>query len=207
MPRNIDTNDRVNHLSAAITQLMIDGGIPAVTMRAVASAVRLSTGTINNHLGGRPRLLGLAAGCFYRQMSGDVAGRSWPDRLLALLPADDDDKDWVRAWLAWSELARDEEVAGYRSADSDDFERGYIARSYPHLEPGDPTPDLLLAVVHGLRHAIARTDTSMPVERARELLSEAERRLTSPDGGTVTPPASPAGTPAPGPHPPAAGAR
>ena len=200
MPRRIDTNDRVSDLSAAITDLMIAGGLPAVTMRSVAAAVGLSAGTITNHLGGRERLLGLAAGSFYRRVADGISSRRYPDGLAALLPADAEDRDWVRAWLAWSELARDEEVVGYRSADADAFERGYIARSYSRLAVDDPIPDLLLAMVHGLRHAIARSEEPMSVERARELLAEAERRL-------VSPAASPAGTPAPGPHPPAAGAR
>jgi AcrR family transcriptional regulator len=203
MPRRIDTSDRVGDLALVITQLMIRGGIPAVTMRSVAAGAGLSAGTITNHLGGRARLLGLAAGFFFRGVAQDVADRSYPDRLLALLPTDDRDKDWVRAWLAWSELARDEEVAGYRSADADADERSYVARSYPSLDAEDPLPDLLLAVAHGLRHAIARSDSPMPVARARQLLTEAERRLT----GAVPPQDAPAGSPAPRPQPPADGAR
>ena len=52
----LDTNSRTEDIVDAISRLVLEGGFERVTMRAIADQVRISQGTLVNHLSNRERL-------------------------------------------------------------------------------------------------------------------------------------------------------
>ena len=98
-----------------------------------------------------------------------IQRRAFRDGPVSLLPLTTDEVGWTRVWQAVLELARlDDDVATCVGA-AVEFERFMVERAVP-----DEDVDEVMALVDGLRQAVARRLNPMDPAHAREILA---RRL------------------------------
>ena len=86
MPVNFDSLSRTDTIVQGVSALIRDGGMPAVTMRAIAAATGVSQASLASHLGNRQRLLQVVAARFGDLWLDALERRAYDDGLLALLP-------------------------------------------------------------------------------------------------------------------------
>ena len=170
MPQLIDTGSRAGTLAAAVNELLVTEGIPGLTLRKIAAVSRVSTGSIIHHLGDKNRLLSLSAGLTARALQQDIERRRWFEGVLAFLPTDDDGVLITRAWLAWLELGRSDDIVEPPVSRAVESQRGLLAATLDHRLARDDL-DLVVAVIDGLRGAICQPTRPMGPGRACELLT------------------------------------
>jgi AcrR family transcriptional regulator len=180
MATPLDTNSRTDDIVDGITRLVLAGGFERVTMRAIAEQVRISQGTLANHLTNRERLLRVCASRFADRRLRELDYQVRRVGAVGLMPMDDHDLRSVRVWLAWREAARHADGLGRAVADADLKEEWLLRRALASEAPtaDDPTGRrfrestirLCLATLRGLREAVcARGEHALDVATAREL--------------------------------------
>ena len=102
----LDTHSRTDDIVDAISRLVLEGGVERVTMRAIADQVRISQGTLANHLSNRERLLRVCAFRFADRRMRELDDQVRRVGAVGLMPLDDHDRRSARVWLAWREAAR-----------------------------------------------------------------------------------------------------
>ena len=175
----LDTNSRTDDIVDGISRLVLAGGFEAVTMRAIAAQVRISQGTLANHLTNRERLLRVCAFRIARRRMRELDEQDSRVGAVGLMPMDDHDLLSARVWLAWRELARHAEGPANAVAEADRTEERLLRRALAaEVTPEDPSgrllPDpaihLCLATLHGLRQAVgAHEEHALDVAAARDL--------------------------------------
>ena len=180
----LDTNSRTDDIVDAISRLVLAGGFERVTMRAIAEQVRISQGTLANHLSNRERLLRVCAFRFADRRMRELDHQVRRVGALGLMPMDDHDLRSARVWLAWRELARNAEGPAHAVAGADVKEEWLLRRAQAtdpradHDHGGDVagrllpdvTVQLCLATLRGLREAVcAKGEHALDPEAAREL--------------------------------------
>ena len=115
----LDTNSRTDDIVDAISRLVLEGGFERVTMRAIAQQVRISPGTLANHLSNRERLLRVCAFGFADRRMRELDHQVRRVGAVGLMPMDDHDLRSARVWLAWRELARNAEGPAHAVAGAD----------------------------------------------------------------------------------------
>ena len=174
----LDTNSRTDDIVDAISRLVLEGGFERVTMRAIAQQVRISPGTLVNHLTNRERILRVCAFRFADRRMRELDEQVRRVGAVGLMPMDDHDLRSARVWLAWREVARHAEGPAHAVAEADQKEEWLLRRAL--TRDGPPLPDsavqLCLATLHGLREAVcARDGHALDVAAARDLwLSQLE---------------------------------
>ncbi|MEI6136984.1 MAG: TetR/AcrR family transcriptional regulator [Chloroflexota bacterium] len=188
-PREPRRNEVLHHVTALIGEHGIDG----MTMRQVAHATGLSTGTINYHFGNKRGLVLAALASAGEAPEGAVVGGSPLTRLRRVLAGFVLDMPERRAWWQfWVEVAaqsaRDEELRRH--------ERARHATQRRHMEDlieegirGDEiradvnaagAAESLLALATGLAIQQLTTPDDMTVHRASDALESALRQIARP---------------------------
>ncbi|MFA7248477.1 MAG: TetR/AcrR family transcriptional regulator [Dehalococcoidia bacterium] len=186
-------NEVLHHVIALIGEHGIDG----MTMRQVAQATGLSTGTINYHFGNKRGLVLAALASAGDAPESGAPGGSSLARLQRLLASFVLDAPERRAWWQfWVEVAaqsaRDEELRRHERARQsaqrrhieelieDGVRRGEM-RSDPAV-----TADTVLSLATGLAIVQLTSPDDATVRRAAEILEDSVRRMAA-AGGTATP--------------------
>ena len=125
----LDTNSRTDDIVDGISRLVLEGGFERVTMRAIAAQVRISQGTLANHLTNRERILRVCAFRFADRRMRELDEQVRRVGAVGLMPMDDHDLRSARVWLAWRELARHAEGPANAVAEADQKEEWLLRRA------------------------------------------------------------------------------
>ncbi len=183
---------RRNEVLQHVTALIGEHGIDGMTMRQVAHATGLSTGTINYHFGNKRGLVLAALASAGEAPEGSVPGGSPLARLRRLLASFVHDSQERRAWWQfWVEVAaqsaRDEELRRHERARQtaqrrhveelieEGIRRGEIRADVDAATVAEP----LIALATGLAILQLTAPDEVTVRRASDTLEDAVRKLAS----------------------------
>ena len=173
VPRLIDPVSRGDTIAEAAWRVIVAGGIPALTLRAVAAEARISPASLVHQFTDRARLMTTLCVRHGHDRLDTISRRTLAEGAFAFLPTGDTVSD-ERVWLAWCELGRSdppigEAVAAVRREERDMLDV-VLRRSLD--EPG---LDALRAVIDGLVVAMCSGDEPVSSERAKAALARALR--------------------------------
>ncbi len=167
-------------------RLMARGGVPAVTLRSLATDFRITPQAVRQWFGGTEEMWEQIVQRFgWRWVASltdprrDDPWRNGPGRtpgeligLHHLLPLGAEDLAATRAWLATTQLGRDDEARAASVSAYEESEVEVVASlaDVSHLALGPLQLDLLVAAVRGLRHAACATHRPMSLARAHAVL-------------------------------------
>lgn len=169
MPYSLDSGDILTDM---VMDLLATSGATGLSLRKLAARQGTSMGTLTNKWGTRRRILTVSVNYFRHRLNDAVRHRHWSEGVLALLPADDDEVEDCRVWLAFCELARADPVVAECVAEQRVEERAWVKvllRTQLRIEVDDLRVDAVLAVVDGLRLALGAPEP-MSLEHARSVL-------------------------------------
>lgn len=169
MPYKVDFRSRGDSIIDALCQLLLRGGVPALSLRAVAAEIEMSASSILHQFGDRARLLHVATVRTGSKRLHDIewfAVRSGPG---AFLPATQAELDRDRVWLALGELARTHQGLGEVIAHLRE-EQGRILALATGLEVGAPELVALSALIDGLVAAMVTGVPPLSLDQARKAL-------------------------------------
>lgn len=151
----VDNHARTDDITDAITRLISSGGLQKVTIRAIASDVGISVGTLAGHLTNRERILRVCGWRFGRRRLDALAAKVIARGLSAFLPDNEHELLVERVWLAWRELGRDDPALAGTVVKLDAEERFLLSRSWDvsGTTLSEPSLDALMATLQGLRDA------------------------------------------------------
>ncbi len=170
VPRKIDYADRGDLIVDSVCRVIRRGGLPALSLRAVAGEIGMSPSSLLHQFDNRARLLSVSAG---RVGAARVRLATWRCHNrgpVGLLPLRQDELERARVWLAFVELARCEEAVAEVVAHVRGEERQILVRS-TGLDAGAPELVVLAALVEGLLSAMTATLDPLPLERAERALA------------------------------------
>jgi AcrR family transcriptional regulator len=163
-------------------RLMARHGVTGVTLRALADEFNCTPQAVRQWFGGTDQMwqqIALRFGHRWVSSLRDLQrvdpgrARGGAIRPHHLLPLDAEDVAATRAWLAMTQLARDDEVIGEVLAEWEAREVevivGFAEQLDLDLDPIDV--DALVAVVRGLRHTVGATHRPMSLARAHAVLT------------------------------------
>ena len=146
--------------------LILENGLAAVTVRGVAKKIGIAAPSLLGWYGSAQKVRFVVGQTYCARWVQWIQRRTYEDGLLALLPLTEDEVGWTRVWQVVLELARlDDDVAGCVD-DALAFERDLVGREVPNEDV-----DEALAVVDGLRQAVARTLHPMDPVHARDIFA------------------------------------
>lgn len=173
VPRLIDPIARGETIAQAASRVIVAGGLPALTLRAVAAEARISPASLVHQFTDRARLMSTLCVLRGTDRLFDISRRTLSEGALAFIPTNDTVLD-DRVWLAWCELGRSDAAIGEIVAeirrDERDMLDAVLGRSLD--EPG---LDALMAAIDGLVGAVCLGNEPLPLERARVALGRALR--------------------------------
>ncbi|MBP8919238.1 MAG: TetR family transcriptional regulator C-terminal domain-containing protein [Micropruina sp.] len=120
MPRVVDHRQRRDELIAVVWQLIVDDGLPGITIRRVAARSGWSSGAVRHYLPTREAILEAAAHrvgeVFEQRIRRAIASAQGRDIVVqvlhAMLPADDSSRRASLVWLAFvGQAASDRSIA------------------------------------------------------------------------------------------------
>lgn len=183
MPRSVDPADRADALATAVTDIAVESGFAAVTIREVARRLGASTSAVTHYTGGRDDLLRAAVRreidrrrAAAERAIGPATGREGL-RLLLDWAATAPDERGHRLWLALVVAAPAEPVL---RAELDAFNTWWDATVTGFLaaEHADATAaDLITVVIDGLVISAFDDGTPWPAARRRAVLGTLWRTL------------------------------
>ena len=183
---------RRNEVLQHVTALIGEHGIDGMTMRQVAHATGLSTGTINYHFGNKRGLVLAALASAGEAPEGSAPGGSPLSRLRRLLASFVLDSQERRAWWQfWVEVAaqsaRDEELRRHERARQtaqrrhveevieEGIRRGEVRADVDAATAAEP----LIALATGLAILQLTAPDEVTVRRASETLEDAVRKIAT----------------------------
>ena len=183
---------RRNEVLQHVTALIVEHGIDGMTMRRVAHATGLSTGTINYHFGNKRGLVLAALASAGEAPEGSAPGGSPLSRLRRLLASFVLDSQERRAWWQfWVEVAaqsaRDEELRRHERARQtaqrrhveevieEGIRRGEVRADVDAATAAEP----LIALATGLAILQLTAPDEVTVRRASETLEDAVRKIAT----------------------------
>lgn len=178
MPRLIDSDRRTSEMVTGVVRVLVTDGIPGLTMRRIGEQCGTSPSALLHHFGTREHMLRVAAHRTGRTLISAAEAASLWLGVEAFLPADEDATRLTQAWLAWVELARSQTWLEPTVTELRCREREILRETLGH-RGGEPEPELVAALLDGLRQAICAPADPMSLERARELF------MSAPGGGVV----------------------
>jgi AcrR family transcriptional regulator len=169
MPKLLDVHSRTDALIVAAFRIICRDGLRGLTLRAVAAESRVSAAGIVHHFGGRERMDRVLARTFAHRWTEQIAGLARTQGAHAFLPADDEERQHFRVWLAWLELSRTEPSLAANLSGVRNEQRKILdwVSEWTHDEPG---LDLLVAVVEGLASGLCAPGEPLSIPRARAAL-------------------------------------
>ncbi len=183
---------RRNEVLQHVTALIGEHGIDGMTMRQVAHATGLSTGTINYHFGNKRGLVLAALASAGEAPEGSAPGGSPLSRLRRLLASFVLDSQERRAWWQfWVEVAaqsaRDEELRRHERARQTAQRRHVEEVIEEGIRRGEVRADLdaataaepLIALATGLAILQLTAPDEVTVRRASETLEDAVRKIAT----------------------------
>jgi AcrR family transcriptional regulator len=186
MPWRLDTETRVDDILAAIHHLVATGGVAAVSYRAIAARLRLSSSTLHDHFPDRAHLLKVIAGKMSRYRLEHVAERIRAEGLAAMVPETEDDVRDAVVWLAFHDLARTESRLSLMMAEARTHQRHAICSALDALGVARSTSiesaEAIQLCLEGLESARALQENPTTYERALELLEQVVVALTGAPG-------------------------
>lgn len=186
MPKQLDTATRAEMLYEVISDLILRGGLRAVTLRAAARELGLSTSPLRHHFENRGRLLRFVLIRAARQL-GPSGWASYPQGheaglhrartlLLLLLPLEVDQQTTAVVLYELLTAARTDDVLSSAAdvaeeclADECAVALAWIQQvSVTDLDPVEL--DLLVALMDGLRRRLSDPHANLSVDQARAVL-------------------------------------
>ena len=163
-------------------RLMARHGTTAVTLRALADEFNCTPQAVRQWFGGTDPMWKQIALRFGHRWVASLRDTRRVDpgcppgvamRPHHLLPFDAEDVAATRAWLAMTQLGRDDEAIGEVLVEWEAREVEVVLDHADWLDLDlDPiTVDVLVAVVRGLRHAVCATQRPMALARAHAVLT------------------------------------
>jgi AcrR family transcriptional regulator len=178
-PASVNRGDIVTDL---VIDLLAEGGCPAVTLRALADRVGVTSAGLLHWFGTSDLMWETMAATYGHRWiaflqdpmrchrGGPLRPSTATDRLHGFLPGTDEEVIWTRVWLAFVEVGRYRHRVGAVIDRVEAEERVLIARLLGR--GSDPlAADAIAALVRGLRHAICAPETPIPVRRAHAVLA------------------------------------
>lgn len=160
----------------AAVHIVRDGGIRALSVRAIATRMGVTAPALLQRYDNRARLFRLVVAHV-----GDRwlwwAGSQWQlDGIAGLLPQEAEAIAHAHVWLAFQDLARNDLELGPFIAKVRDGERSMVERTL-RRDPGwlsashEASTDLAVAAVEGLRVSMCSPTEPLPAVRARAALT------------------------------------
>lgn len=186
MPKLLDTASRADDLYGAISGLILRGGLGAVTLRAVARELGISTSPLRHHFDNRGRLMRFVLARSVRRLgptgwasfpSGHKAGLLRARALLKLLlPLEEDQRTAAIVLYELLTAARTDQALSSASehaekclSDECAVALAWIHQvSTPDLDPVEL--DLLVALMDGLRRRLSDPHADLSVDQALAVL-------------------------------------
>jgi AcrR family transcriptional regulator len=162
-----DMETRRQTIVTSVVLLIAQGGMDAVTIRAIAEHARVAPSGLDYTLGNREQILAESAGDFGHRLLRSFDPRSGAH---ALLPPIDGELLPTRVWLTFRELALSHPAVADEVAEVDRRERGFLDEVLPPEATKRAVVEIH-AVVLGLRDAICRTVDPMPLVDAHRALT------------------------------------
>ncbi len=196
MPHRVDGISRSHSVAVAVSQVIAEQGIPALTLRTVGAVSRVSPSGLVDQFGKRDRMLEVSAIILGRARIDGISRRR-REGIRAFLPGSEDEIVDTRVWLGLCELGRGHQGVGFKVAAVRQEERHLLrwivgqaqadetrcAAPAPGAADdanddagGDEGLDLLMAVLDGLNTRLCDPDEPLTLDRARALLSAYEDR-------------------------------
>src|SRR6478735_4350673 len=114
-------------------ELIADGGVAALTFKAMSVRIGCSPQAVHQWYGSRDELVVVVAATFCQRWAQWVWGRGYERALTALLPDDEQELRWTRLLLAIEEQARLQADLAPMLADLRESERQLMMRLFPRL--------------------------------------------------------------------------
>jgi len=186
MPQLINSAGRADDIRLAANYILATRGIGGLSLRAIASTVRISLGSLTSHFESRTRLIHLMVQLSSRAWLDSISYRTRSEGVLGFLPSDEQGAEETRVWLSWCEIGRSDPAIRGTIHDIRLDERALVRRVTSTLledlghgreELADDDLDIAVAVIHGLRQAICASEAPMTPEDARRLLGDHVQRV------------------------------
>jgi AcrR family transcriptional regulator len=169
MPWTFDPVTRSDEIIAAVYDLVAEGGVAAVTYRAVGAVVGLAASSLHDNYPKRVHLLKVAAYRLARSREEYFAAGVSRQGLVAMVPEGDFDLRQAAVWLAFRGLARTEPLLGHDLTEARARELSIIGLALGR-PLDDPACDAVHCLLEGLESARTVGEEPMSHERAREVL-------------------------------------
>ena len=187
--------DLVRRVAVAVFELVAEHGVGGASMRRVASATGLSTGTLNYHFGNKQGLILAAVDFAYRPPADwkehqDTTGRALRRLLKRYVLDEDKVRVWWRFFCAITAHASSDADLAARQAHNQRYLVDFFARVIRQgRQSGDVDqcvdPRMAAESLVGLAHGLALRQLLEPspavLRRCRRLLHKAVRDLTGDD--------------------------
>ncbi|NYD40167.1 TetR family transcriptional regulator C-terminal domain-containing protein [Nocardioides panaciterrulae] len=170
MPRKIDYADRGDLIVDSVCRIVLRGGLPALSLRAVAGEIGMSPSSLLHQFDNRARLLSVSAAKVGAARTRYATWACHQRGPVGLLPRRPDDLDRARVWLAFVELARSEQDVAEVVAHIRDEERQILMRT-TLLDAGAPELVALAALIDGLLSGMTAGRDPLPLECAERALA------------------------------------
>lgn len=176
-------------LTDAALRVLAEDGLLGLSVRAIAARIGITGPALTQRWkgdrGARARILQIVVLTFGERWHYWSRGPLLDSPPTLSLPRTEDEREGVRAWLAFHELARSEQASGNPHiatavAHTDQLERDQVwdkARGADGRPLPEPSIVGLCALAEGLRVALVAPTPAIGVDSAERLLSEHFARL------------------------------
>ena len=176
-----DAFRRDDSVGMAVQRLLTVGGIPELTMRAVARAARLALGTLGNHYGSKEQMLMGAARAIGHLHVDDLLARADEEATLAealavMSPRDAEELSELKVWQDIVTIGRSSRGVGEVVAAVEARHRALLRRRLQGLRDtawAEHHLDGVWAVLQGVRSELVRPGSALDLERAAALCGRA----------------------------------
>jgi AcrR family transcriptional regulator len=183
MPRVFDPRVRGDMAVEAVCSVILNGGLPALSVRAVAGEIGMSASSLMYQFTDRARLLRVVALKVGHARLNFIGHAARYDGLLAFIPDREEQVINARVWLAFVELGRSDAGLGPSIASLRRQERELLEYLVDDELDGAGL-DALGGVVDGLVAAMFAPEDPLPTDRAKAALAGYLRAvgLPAPEG-------------------------
>ena len=175
MPWRLDSITRTDDIVAAVHGLVAEGGISAVSYRAIAAQVRISHSTLHHHYPDRKHLFRVVAHRMARYRFNHLLDAVRQNGLTGMLPTTPEDARDCVVWLALLDLARTEPTLCHTINEAQTNERHLVDSALEGagvpVERAMEIAEPLRLLVTGLEGAMTMAENPMSLDRATSILT------------------------------------